>query len=100
MGASALMKSTAVGKLANSMDLVSRSWSPVQPAFSEVRREAMSSSSSSAAIPGTVSPADTLPHVTGRLVWVDCEMTGLDLRRDALIEVAVVVTEADLTPLG
>ena len=25
------------------------------------------------------------------LVWIDCEMTGLDLRRDALIEVAVVI---------
>jgi oligoribonuclease len=34
-----------------------------------------------------------------RLVWIDCEMTGLDLRRDALIEVAVVVTDADLSPL-
>ena len=35
----------------------------------------------------------------GRLVWVDCEMTGLDLHRDALIEVAAVVTNADLEPL-
>lgn len=35
----------------------------------------------------------------GRLVWVDCEMTGLDLRRDALIEVAAIVTDADLVPL-
>lgn len=34
-----------------------------------------------------------------RLVWVDCEMTGLDLARDALIEVAVIVTDADLAPL-
>lgn len=34
-----------------------------------------------------------------RLVWIDCEMTGLDLRRDALIEIAVVVTDAELTPL-
>jgi oligoribonuclease len=32
----------------------------------------------------------------GFLVWIDCEMTGLDLRRDALIEVAVVVTDAEL----
>jgi oligoribonuclease len=31
-----------------------------------------------------------------RLVWVDCEMTGLDLARDALIEVAVIVTDAEL----
>jgi oligoribonuclease len=34
--------------------------------------------------------------VTDLLVWIDCEMTGLDLRRDALIEVAVLVTDADL----
>ena len=33
------------------------------------------------------------------LVWVDCEMTGLDLNRDAMIEIAVVVTDADLLPL-
>jgi len=30
------------------------------------------------------------------LVWIDCEMTGLDVARDVLIEVAVVVTDADL----
>jgi oligoribonuclease len=30
------------------------------------------------------------------LVWVDCEMTGLDLTTDALIEVAALVTDADL----
>jgi len=30
------------------------------------------------------------------LVWIDCEMTGLDLARDALIEVAAVVTDPDL----
>ena len=34
-----------------------------------------------------------------RLVWIDCEMTGLELRRDALIEIAVVVTDAELKPL-
>ncbi|HEY2949589.1 MAG TPA: oligoribonuclease [Micromonosporaceae bacterium] len=34
------------------------------------------------------------------LVWVDCEMTGLDLGKDALIEVAALVTDADLTVLG
>ena len=31
-----------------------------------------------------------------RLVWIDCEMTGLDLRRDALIEIAVLVTDGEL----
>ena len=34
-----------------------------------------------------------------RLVWLDCEMTGLDLAVDELVEIACVVTEADLTPL-
>ena len=37
--------------------------------------------------------------MTDRLVWIDCEMTGLDLRRDALIEVAVLVTDAELNVL-
>lgn len=35
-----------------------------------------------------------------RLVWIDCEMTGLDLQRDALVELAVLVTDADLNVLG
>ena len=35
----------------------------------------------------------------GRLVWIDCEMTGLDLRRDALIEIAAIVTDPELVPL-
>ena len=34
-----------------------------------------------------------------RLVWVDCEMTGLDTSRHVLVEIAVVVTDADLKPL-
>jgi oligoribonuclease len=34
------------------------------------------------------------------MVWVDCEMTGLDLARDALIEVAALVTDSELTVLG
>jgi oligoribonuclease len=35
-------------------------------------------------------------RVLDRLVWIDCEMTGLDLRNDALIEVAIVVTDSEL----
>lgn len=34
------------------------------------------------------------------LVWIDCEMTGLDLATDRLIEIAVLVTDADLNILG
>ena len=37
--------------------------------------------------------------MTDRLVWIDCEMTGLDLARDALIEIACLVTDGNLTVL-
>ena len=35
-----------------------------------------------------------------RLVWVDCEMTGLELGSDLLIEVAALVTDSELNILG
>lgn len=35
-----------------------------------------------------------------RLVWIDCEMTGLELGHDVLLEVACLVTDSDLTVLG
>ena len=35
-----------------------------------------------------------------RIVWIDCEMTGLDLGADALVEVAALVTDSELTVLG
>ena len=38
--------------------------------------------------------------MTDRLVWIDCEMTGLDIRADALVEVAALVTDFDLNVLG
>jgi oligoribonuclease len=38
--------------------------------------------------------------VSDELVWIDCEMTGLDLEHDALIEVAALVTDAELNVLG
>ncbi|WP_423923363.1 oligoribonuclease [Frigoribacterium sp. 2-23] len=34
-----------------------------------------------------------------RLVWIDCEMTGLDVDVDELVEVAVVITDFDLAPV-
>jgi oligoribonuclease len=33
------------------------------------------------------------------LVWIDCEMTGLDISIDELVEVAVVITDYDLVPV-
>jgi oligoribonuclease len=34
-----------------------------------------------------------------RLVWIDCEMTGLDLAVDQLVEIAIIITDYDLTVL-
>ena len=38
--------------------------------------------------------------VRDELVWIDCEMTGLDLGSDRLIEIAALVTDAELNVLG
>lgn len=38
--------------------------------------------------------------MSDRLVWIDCEMTGLSLVHDALVEVAVLVTDSELNILG
>ncbi len=35
-----------------------------------------------------------------RIVWIDCEMTGLSLETDAIIEVAALVTDFELNVLG
>jgi oligoribonuclease len=37
--------------------------------------------------------------MTDRLVWIDCEMTGLDLATDALVEIACLVTDGELVVL-
>src|SRR3954454_13050854 len=39
-------------------------------------------------------------HMNDRMVWIDCEMTGLSLSDDALIEVAALVTDSELNVLG
>jgi oligoribonuclease len=44
--------------------------------------------------------APTVRAATDRIVWIDCEMTGLSLVTDALIEVAALVTDAELEVLG
>src|SRR3954447_26417718 len=44
--------------------------------------------------------ASKVRRVNDRLVWIDCEMTGLSLERDAVIEVAALVTDFDLNVLG
>jgi oligoribonuclease len=47
-----------------------------------------------------VTQAPTERSVNDRIVWIDCEMTGLSLHRDALIEVAALVTDFELNQLG
>ncbi len=42
---------------------------------------------------------DDMATANDRLVWIDCEMTGLDLAVDELVEVAVVITDFDLVPV-
>lgn len=39
-------------------------------------------------------------RVNELMVWMDCEMTGLDLEHDELIEVAALVTDGNLNVLG
>lgn len=34
-----------------------------------------------------------------QIVWIDCEMTGLDIERDGLCELAIIITDFDLKPL-
>jgi oligoribonuclease len=43
-------------------------------------------------------PIATLPKSDQNLIWLDCEMTGLDPERDRLIEIAVVITGPNLEP--
>ena len=40
-----------------------------------------------------------MTNSSDRLVWIDCEMTGLDLKSDELVEIAVVITDYDLNIL-
>ena len=51
-------------------------------------------------MPTRVDPVSKQMTTSDPLVWIDCEMTGLELSTDALIEVAVVVTDYDLKPLA
>mgnify|MGYP006205662179 CR=1 FL=1 len=49
--------------------------------------------------PHTPAPeAEALPKSDQNLVWIDCEMTGLDPEKERLLEIAVIVTGPHLTP--
>jgi oligoribonuclease len=47
-----------------------------------------------------VTQTPTERSINDRIVWIDCEMTGLSLEHDALIEVAALVTDFELNQLG
>jgi len=42
---------------------------------------------------------NTTSEVDDRLVWVDLEMTGLDVQTDVIVEIACIVTDASLAPI-
>jgi oligoribonuclease len=43
----------------------------------------------------------TTPNLTNpHLIWIDCEMTGLNLESDVLVEIAVLVTDSELNLIG
>lgn len=44
--------------------------------------------------------APTERATNDRIVWIDCEMTGLSIEHDALIEVAALITDFELNQLG
>ena len=41
-----------------------------------------------------------MPNEQFNLIWIDCEMTGLSLEKDVLVEIAVLVTDSDLNVIG
>ena len=76
--------------------------------YGSTRSPSQASAGAGAARRNAVGRARTVTAVTAgnaersqdRIVWIDCEMTGLDLARDALIEVAALVTDSELNVLG
>ena len=49
----------------------------------------------------TTSASTDIPELAkndNNLVWLDCEMSGLDPERERLLEIAIVVTGPDLSP--
>ena len=41
-----------------------------------------------------------MPIENPHLIWIDCELTGLDIVNDSLVEIAVLVTDSDLNLIG
>lgn len=48
----------------------------------------------------THSPTPHQESKNDRIVWIDCEMTGLDTTSDSLVEIAALVTDSELNILG
>ena len=55
-------------------------------------------SETTASEPTASAPIPELRKSDQNLVWLDCEMSGLDPEKERLLEIAVVVTGPDLTP--
>ncbi|CAJ0606365.1 unnamed protein product [Cylicocyclus nassatus] len=40
--------------------------------------------------------SNSVGEKAGRMIWIDCEMTGLDFEKQTLVEIATIVTDKDL----
>lgn len=58
----------------------------------------MTSDTSTPEAPGADTPVAELARSDQNLVWLDCEMSGLDPEKERLLEIAVVITGPQLTP--
>uniref|UniRef100_A0A7E5A1J8 Probable oligoribonuclease n=1 Tax=Panagrellus redivivus TaxID=6233 RepID=A0A7E5A1J8_PANRE len=68
--------------------------------ISAVLIPAMSKSIMAAASTKPMAPVTHGGPLSTRLIWVDCEMTGLDPEINRICEIALVITEGDLTPVA
>jgi DNA polymerase III epsilon subunit-like protein len=50
-------------------------------------------------VPFMTEPRTNLTYEDGPLVWVDCEMTGLNPKKDKILEIAVIITDGQLQPV-
>lgn len=60
----------------------------------------MASNEHDASVPGESAANGAAGVGEGRLIWIDLEMTGLDTGRDSILEIATVVTDAQLNVLA
>jgi len=69
------------------------------PAARHLVRKSLSTSNAANRPLSAVASEMARPLPKDPLVWIDCEMTGLDLSKDRLLEIAVIITDGNLNPV-